>query len=205
MRSRALLLGLALIFFAGARAAETSDVISVEDFDGPRLARAIFDETNRVRVQLGLKPFGAEPKLDDAADTQARLGSVFRPPSHTNPFPMIATPLDRVKLTGLQPKLVSENIATLSIYDVPPGVGFYRLKGEASLRDSKTGEPLRHHTYESFAAAVVAAWMNSPGHRANIVSQKLRYLGCSVQPAQSRDEVAMIFAVQVFYTPRGRE
>jgi uncharacterized protein YkwD len=169
------------------------------------LARAIFEETNRVRAQLGLKPFRAEPKLDDAADTQARLGSVFRPPSHTNPFPMIATPLARVKLTGLHPKFVAENIATIPVYDVPSGVGFYRLKGEEALRDSRSGELLRRHTYRSFAAAVVAAWMNSPGHRANIVSQTLHFLGCSAQPAQSRDAVEMIFAVQVFYTPKGRD
>ena len=196
-----LLLGVA----AASHGANAADKVSVEAFDAPRLARAIFEATNRVRAQLGLPAFRPLAKLDDAAETQARIGALFRPPSHTNPFPMIATPMDRVKLTGLKPKFVAENIAMLALYDVPRGTGFYRLKGETILRDDKSGQPLREHTYESFAAAVVAAWMNSPGHRANIVDTKLRYLGCSALPARSQSEVDMIFAVQVFFTPEGRE
>lgn len=185
--------------------ANVSDKVNVDEFDGPRMARAIFEATNRVRAQFGVPAFRPLAKLDDAAETQARIGALFRPPSHTNPFPMIATPLDRVKLTGLKPRHVAENIAMLSIYDVAAGIGFYRLKGETTLRDDKTGRPLREHTYESFAAAVVAAWMSSPGHRANILDRKLEYLGCSALPAQSQGGVDMVFAVQVFYTPEGRK
>lgn len=182
-----------------------AEKIKVEGFDAPRMARAIFEATNRMRTQLGLPAFRGLAKLDDAAETQARIGALFRPPSHTNPFPLIATPRDRVKLTGLKPRFVAENIAMLAIYDVPSGAGFYRLKGETEVRDDKTGQPLRVHTYESFATAVVEAWMNSPGHRASIVDKRLEYLGCCALPAQSQSGIDMIFAVQVFYTPEGRE
>lgn len=200
------ILALVLLGFgaAGASAAEPGDPIRADALDEARLARAIFEETNRVRAQLGLKPFGAEPKLDDAAGTQARLGSVFRPPSHTNPFPLIATPLDRVKFAGLDPEYVAENIARIPIYDLPRGTGVYHLKNDPTLRETSTGRPARVHTYESFARAVVEAWMNSPGHRENIVSTKLHFLGCAVKASRSQDGIDMIFAVQAFYTPKAK-
>ncbi|MBX3737623.1 MAG: CAP domain-containing protein [Candidatus Didemnitutus sp.] len=191
-----------LLFVASGWAAELTDPIDAARLDQALLARAIFDETNRVRVQLGRKPFAREPKLDEAADTQANIGALFRPPSHTNPFPLIATPADRVRFAGLDPLRVSENIALLSIYDVPRNTSVYWLKNDSTLRDSRTGGPVRLHTYASFAKAIVGEWMNSPGHRANIVDEKLRYLGCAVRASKSKDDMDMIFAVQAFFTPR---
>lgn len=193
-----------LIGLLGVRAwaAALDDRIEVTALDHPLLARAIFDETNRVRVAEKLKPFRAEPRLDEAADTQAQMGALFRPPSHTNPFPLISTPLDRVRFAGLEPRQVAENIALITIYDVPSGVSVYYLKGDPTLRDGRSGEPVRPHTYRSFAKAIVAAWMNSPGHRQNVVDPKLHYLGCAVRPARSVDGVDMLFGVQVFCTPR---
>lgn len=193
--------GLLLVTLAG-QAAELTDKIDVAQLDQSLLARAIFDETNRVRVQLGHKPFGREQKLDEAADTQANIGVLFRPPSHTNPFPLIATPEDRVRFAGLDPLRVSENIALLSIYDVPRNTAVYFLKNDPTLRDSRSGNAVQVHTYASFARAVVGEWMNSPGHRANIVDEKLRYLGCAVRSSTGKDDLDMIFAVQAFFTPR---
>lgn len=187
---------------AAASAARLEDRIDVTKLDRQLLARAIFEETNRVRVAAKLRAFKTEPKLDEAADTQAQMGAVFRPPSHTNPFPLIATPLDRVKFAGLEPDYVAENIALLAIYDAPTGTDIYVTNKDATVRDLRNGEPVRTHTYASFARAIVAAWMASPGHRANILEPKLRYLGCAVRPTKSLEDVDMIFGVQAFYTPR---
>lgn len=191
-----------ILTFATGFAAQLTDTIDPASLDEPLLARAIFDETNRVRAQLGLQLFRAEAKLDDAAETQARLGAVFRPPSHTNPFPLIATPLDRVKYAGLEPDFVAENIGQIAIYDVPSGTSIYYLKNDRTLRDARNGQPVRTHTYAGFAQAIVQAWMNSPGHRANVVNPALRYLGCAAKVSRSQDDIPMIFAVQAFYTPR---
>jgi uncharacterized protein YkwD len=51
---------------------------------------------------------------------------------------------------------------------------------------------------------VVRAWMESPGHRANITDAALAYLGCSVQPTTSLSGVDQLFCVQVFFTPRNQ-
>jgi uncharacterized protein YkwD len=72
---------------------------------------------------------------------------------------------------------------------------FYRLD---------TNRPVELQTYAGFATEVVASWMKSPGHRANIVDPRLLSLGCAARPCRSlvsRHE--QIYAVQVFFTPRG--
>jgi uncharacterized protein YkwD len=175
--------------------------IDVATLDHALLSAAVFHETNRVRTRLGLKPFLPLEALDTAAGTQATIGVLLRPMSHTNPFPLIATPLDRVKQAGLTPRQVAENLALLTVFDAPPGTGFYHLKDDTRLRDARTGEVLLAHTYRSIAAAVVAAWMASPGHRENIVDPALLHLGCAVRPTKSLSEVDLIFFVQVLATP----
>jgi uncharacterized protein YkwD len=190
-----------LLLASGVLRADEADRIDAAAFDAPRLARAVFAAANRVRAQAGLPAFRPAAALDQAAETQARIGAVFRPPSHTNPFPLVATPYDRVRQAGVDPRYVAENIALVPIYDAPVGAGFFRLRGERVVRLDRTGEPLRPHTYDGFAAAVVAAWMESPGHRAHLLDRKLRELGCSAVLTTSDSGIEMAFVVQVFCTP----
>lgn len=174
--------------------------------DRELLAAAIFHETDQVRQRFNLPPFKFLAQLNDAADVQASVGGAVRPPSHTNPFLLIATPVDRVKYAGLDPLYVAENIALIPLLAVSPGhgVGLKRRDGEAGFIDLASGERLNPHTYAEFAAAVVQAWMDSPGHRANILSPRVRYLGCSAQATRGDHGMDMIFSVQVFYTPHRR-
>ena len=177
--------------------------IEAAKFDRGLMATAIFDESNRVRRQLGLRAFLKEAKLDEAADLEAAVGRATQPPSHTNPFPKIGTPLQRVEYVGLRPREVAENIALLSIYDIDSniGVGVTVRNGQRQFVHPETLENLKTATYRGFAAKVVEAWMKSPGHRANLVNPNLHYLGCSVQPTLSIMHVDQLFCVQVFFTP----
>jgi uncharacterized protein YkwD len=176
--------------------------IEVADFDRELMARAIFHETNQVRIEMGLPPFRRLPKLDEAADLEAAVGKVYQPPSHTNPFPMIGTPMERVEYVGLKAARVSENIALLSIYATEGGVGTLMREGVRRFVHPETHAELSRATYRWFARNVVHGWMNSPGHRANIVHPGLLYLGCSAQPSLSLNGVDQLFCVQVFFTPR---
>lgn len=177
--------------------------IEVSRFDRGLMAAAIFHETNRVREKLGLPAFRKIPKLDETADLEAAVGKFYQPPSHTNPFPAIGTPADRVSYVGLKAWKVAENIALLPVYEIEPevGVGITTREGRKLLVHPRTHEELKPATYRGFAATVVQAWMNSPGHRANLVEPTLVYLGCSVQPSVSLMGVDHLFCVQVFFTP----
>lgn len=175
--------------------------IEVARFDRKLMAQAIFHETNQVRRKLGLPAFRRLPKLDEAADLEAAVGKVYRPPSHTNPFPMIGTPFQRVQYVGLKIEEVAENIALLSIYETDAGVGMVLREGKRQFLNPGTLAELPRATYRWFAREVVRNWMESPGHRANIVNPALAYLGCSVQPSVSLIGVDQLFCVQVFFTP----
>jgi uncharacterized protein YkwD len=176
--------------------------IDPANFDRGRLALAIFHETNRVRRSLGLPPFRWLAKLTEAADLEAAIGKVYQPPSHTNPFPMMGTPTERVKFVGLEPGRVAENIAVLPIYDVPPlvGVGVVIREGKKHFVNPDTYEDRPPASYRKIASNVVQAWMDSPGHRVNISNPALTYLGCSVQPGVSLQGVDQLFCVQVFFS-----
>ncbi|MDQ5980034.1 MAG: hypothetical protein QG602_3009 [Verrucomicrobiota bacterium] len=176
------------------------------DFDTDLMAAAIFHATNRVRGQLGLAPFAHLPALDRAATQKATIGILQGKLTHENPLPLTATPADRVRASGVDYRAVAENIAQQSLLDLPPGVTEVgvRLRGghnEFYRVDNK--QPVQLQSYAAFADKVVRAWMNSPGHRANLVNPEFTSLGCAARPIRSpvaRHE--QVYAVQVFCTPR---
>lgn len=176
--------------------------IDVAHLDRKLLAQAIFDETNRVRASIGLPAFHHLMKLDEAADLESAVGRVYRPPSHTNPFPPIGTPMARVQYVGLQAERVAENIALVPVYE-DAAVALVLRDGKLLPIHPATYEPAKLATYRGFAATVLDLWMNSPGHRANIMSPALHDLGCSVVPSVSMNGIDQMFCVQVFFTACG--
>ena len=189
-----------------ARLPELQERIDPAHFDEALLSAAIFHETNRVRRRLGLPLFKPLPKLDAAADLKAAAG-VFEPElRHESALPAIATPADRIKSVGLDYRSIAENIARLPAYDLPEGVkqvGVRKRGGGEEYYRLDTGRALELRTYESFAVYAVEGWMNSPGHRANIVNPALTSLGCAARPCSAPiSGHQQIYAVQVFFTPR---
>jgi len=77
-----------------------------------------------------------------------------------------------------------------------PGDG-YRVIDPGRFLYRSQGFTLQPHTPESFAAALVAYWMDSPGHRANILSTTPSTLGCAAT-MYMQHRFPMYKAVQVF-------
>jgi uncharacterized protein YkwD len=182
---------------------EMAAPLDLDQLDLARLATAIFNETNEVRRQLGLRRFGRLKRLDEAADLQATTDALNQTPGHTNMVTAWATPFDRVKQVGLTPLIVSENAAILPFVDFDFTHGYTEriIAGRKVIFSGETGLVVPPHTYASFARAIVRAWMNSPHHRANIVNPSFRYLGCSARPSKSITGLDMIAGIQDFYTP----
>lgn len=178
--------------------------VAVETLDQALLAAAIFHESNRVRIEAGLPGLQALQKLNAAAEIESRVGGAFSPPSHNNIFAAIGTPLERVKAAGLRPRYVAENIALVPIYVLGPGaaLGVIRREGRTEFVDPASGRELPPHTYATYAAAVVRSWMNSPGHRKNLLDPAVKFLGCSVLPKRGRYGEETVFSVEVFYLPQ---
>lgn len=179
--------------------------LELEQLDHTLLAAAIFHETNRVRRGYGLRPFGWLPKLDEAAALQANSVALDQSVGHFNLLPSLYTVTDRLQHVGLPAGRGSENAALLSWLDIDPshGIRIIREDDATVLADDVTGRIGQPHTYASFAEAAVRAWMDSPGHRANILHRDLALLGCSTRSMRRISSIDMIACIQVFYTPGG--
>ena len=167
MRSALRILLVTLMTLSWAGCARVNHESSTEapslDAQNPaQFAAAILSETNRVRVQFRLRPLKSLPDLDLAADDQASYMALQLNADHGNAFFGEATPEDRVRRRGLLPKSVAENVASIAV--------------------APTAKP---RTTSEIAAALVEAWMNSPGHRANLLNPHFTHLGASARIAHA--------------------
>jgi uncharacterized protein YkwD len=186
-------LGLLALLPAGpqplARAAEAPEVaaldrvVDADNFDHELLAREIFRVTNDVRHAEGLVAFKPEARLTQAADGQAALLSIRVHSGHDSPLAHEGDPSARVEQAGLAEGTVAENAATLG------------------LRNKEVG---RNYTYRELAKVIVQAWMDSPGHRANLLNPALYFLGCGTRVARMLQNQQQVYAIQDFYTPAPR-
>ncbi|WP_158305326.1 CAP domain-containing protein [Opitutus terrae] len=171
------------------------------------LAAALFHETNRVRREHGLRPFRWLAPLDEAADLQANSIALDQTVSHINLFPALLTMSERLDRVGLPRGRAGENVAALPLLDVDSahGIRITRRDDQSVAIDDATGRIGQPHTYASFAATALQAWMDSPEHRANILEREFASLGCSGRVMKRISSIEMIACVQVFYTsPSGR-
>jgi len=154
--------------------------IAFDQIDYPLLHAAIFFVTNEARVKNKRQPLTFALALERAAYHHSKRMVEQNFFSHENPFDKTRqTAQQRAQLAGIKNPMLAENIAThfgiqyqanAPIYLVDP------LKGTFSY---EYGGPLIPvHTYLSFAEAIVKQWMDSPGHRENILNRQALQLGC---------------------------
>jgi uncharacterized protein YkwD len=165
-------------------AAGFGQVVPLDDPDRALLAAAIFAQTNRARAASGLEALGRLPELDAAADEQVLHMALLLRTEHSNPIPGEQTPADRVARTGFRASRVAENAIMLPAR--PPA-----------------GSAQPPYTYSGLAAALVQNWMDSPGHRLNILDREITYLGCAARFAHGGRGEPFVFATQVFALPAG--
>lgn len=180
-----------------------SGAISLEAVDYPLLHAAVFFATNDVRTSKGLKPLAWSPELERSAWNHARRMAEKNFFSHDDPLDrQRKTPDQRAKRAGVKNPYLAENIATTFGVQYNSGDPVYPLQGGAAGYSlTPRGEPLPNHTYLSLAKALVQQWMDSPGHRANILSNDALQLGTGLFLFYDRDGLVgmpMFTAVQNF-------
>jgi uncharacterized protein YkwD len=188
---RALLLTLVIALGGTARGAEKSPAtapVASESaaperprFTHAEFAAALLAETNRVRAKHGRRPFKAHSDLEAAADDQAVFMAMAVTAQHTSPIRRQHTPADRVRRHGLEMEgaKLAENVASFPVgreIDPPP--------------------------VAEIAATLVEQWMNSPGHRANLLSRDFTHFGGAVRLSRVLGNQWCAFGVQVFFKPR---
>ncbi|SEF63614.1 CAP domain-containing protein [Algoriphagus boritolerans] len=156
------------------------NLIDFKRVDIKLLQAAIFYVTNEERKKAKLKTFNYNSKIENIAAGHAQDMVKYNFYSHTSQIRIKRTVQDRFHLEGLNPKFYGENIC--STYGLqyqngrkvnPP----YR-PGEFTYAFTSKKEVIPPHTYISFAKEVLRLWMESPGHRQNILNPKFTSLGC---------------------------
>jgi uncharacterized protein YkwD len=171
----------------GGGAAETgigpeSQLVPLDNPSESVIATAMFEETNRARLENGQKRLLRSPQLEAAADEQAFHMATLLRAEHSNPIAGEHTAADRAAREGLVADRVTEN--ALMIPARRPG-----------------GSPERDYTYAELASVIVRAWMSSPEHRANLLDPNVTFVGCAARIAHSLPDDDRVFATQVFYLP----
>ncbi|WP_395744872.1 CAP domain-containing protein [Prosthecobacter sp.] len=127
-------------------------VLDRATLDTGLLSAAIFFATNAEREKHKLPLFRTSRALMACAYEHSRDMATENFFSHENPHdPAKRTAWQRLEAKGLKSGELAENIAM------------------------RTSNGL---TYLAFADEMVKLWMNSPGHRANILNPRLLFLGC---------------------------
>lgn len=196
IRRSAILLSAATLLIAAApaaaqtreRTAPARDSVEMRGFDEERISRLVFEETNAQRRRHRLAPLQADESLRIAAlrhsTDMARRGYF----SHTSGrFLRREKFSDRIQQSGFRGRKMAENIAM-----------YPTVKGWAASGDGR-GYGLSYHNYQDLAREIVRGWMESPGHRRNILDPSLSHLGVGCQIADRRG-VPYVYSTQNFGT-----
>lgn len=150
------------------------------------LDRAILYHSNRARCRAGLRPLGADPALRAVATEHSRdmvrLGFF----DHTSPVPGKTTMGDRLRLRGVPYRAAAENLATAKRLQIESGQPVYPLgQGRCAYSLTPDGQRLPVRTYGSIAETLVTSWIDSPGHRRNLMNPDFSRHGASgsIDPA----------------------
>lgn len=162
---------------APAAAPEHAEAAPVH-FSARQFAAELLRQTNRVRHAHGRSALKGMEQLDAAADDQAWYMAVRMNVQHTSDISGEATPLDRIRQHKVEPGACAENAAAVPI--------------------EQDGRML---TGPEIVQALITAWMNSRGHRANLLSRDMTYFGGAVRLGHSPNGVWIAYGVQDFIRP----
>lgn len=170
--------------------------IDLRQIDYVRMHAACLLATNEARQRHGQQRLPFEPRLEEASRNYAVTMAREHFLAHEHPSdPTLKDPEARAKNVGIPNPFIAENIALIQSYPVPDATPVFVREGGFSL--TPEGPIIVPHTYRSAAEYAVEGWLNSPGHRRNLLSGDARQLGCGAA-LTSQGEMPMFIWVQNF-------
>ncbi|GAB4388942.1 CAP domain-containing protein [Albidovulum sp.] len=158
---------------------------------------AIRAEVNRQRCRAGLPPVAGSAALAAPAARHAGWMARSRRLGHKSTLSGQATPMARLKSSGLRFRAGSENVGLIARYRID-GMSF-RIRDAAACRfATQAGAPIGEHSYASLARTIVDLWMASPPHRRNILDPKVKLLGSGVGFDPAAEYCGRYYVSQLF-------
>lgn len=181
----------AVAFFALPQVQALMDPAQI---DYPLLHAAVFYASNEARVGEGLAPFQHSAALEQAAAAHSQAMTQHGFFSHTSVIPGLESMKARLSAVGIPPSYMAENIAQFSGLDYTPGKPVYSPQVNGGYFSyTHKGEPLKPRSYASAARHVLQQWMDSPGHRRNILNPRLKYLGTGLSAFEKKSFYNMLY------------
>ena len=150
-----------------------------------KINQALLDDAIRVEVNFhrcraGLREVGdAGNGLAKQAQKHSNWMAKTQQLTHRNTIAGSATLQQRVKNAGLKVRTGSENIGMVHRYQID-NRRFKILSSSSCQFATYEGQSLPAHSYASLARHIVELWMNSPGHRKNILDKKVSRMSAAV-------------------------
>jgi len=159
---------------------------------------AVRREVNVERCDRGLAPLAEDVALARAAAYHSGDLVVEDCFDHNSPVEGRATPADRLTQTGVRFTRLAENIATLSLYDLEGRHFIVRDAANCDFTFTQGGPKILPHSYASAAKSLVASWMDSSGHRKNILNADMTRIGTGAAVKPNPDICGELIVTQDF-------
>ncbi|WP_424941112.1 CAP domain-containing protein [Aliiroseovarius sp. S253] len=179
------------------RVAGAEKTISYKKLNQSLLDAAILAEVNFYRCKHGLSKLTPASGLRKQASKHslwmARSGKL----SHKATSGSSRTLSSRLKSSGQKFKTGAENIGVMRLYNIDGRRFLIRSSGKCVFT-TPAGKPIGRHSYRSLAQLAVREWMESPGHRKNILRRNLRHTGAGGGIRPNSRHCGAVFLTQIF-------
>lgn len=153
--------------------------IPVQNIDHALFDAAVRYYSNAARQQFGRRPLDHDPRLARAASQHAQNMAALKTHSHQLPIRGQSRLVQRMDRQSVRYRTAGENIAKDKVYRLL-GRPISTASRGCQLIYGDTKEPVPQHSYASLAKQVVTRWMNSPKHRAALLSANFGRIGNGV-------------------------
>lgn len=144
------------------------------------LSDAVRSEVNYHRCRAGLGGLSnAGAPLAKEARNHSRWMAKSQQLTHRSTVPGRASLKQRIKASGVSFRVGSENIGMVHRYRVD-NRRFKIVSSSQCKFATFEGQALPAHSYASLARQIVDLWMNSPGHRRNILDRRAKKVSTAV-------------------------
>lgn len=141
------------------------------------LAAQLTAASNAARAENGLAPLTAAPLLTVAATRHAQEMAALRYFGHVSPVPEHAHVSQRVALAGSPLVEVGENLARIGAAPYLDGLVDAHAAGSGVGFGAGAAPDVTEHVAARVADAVVRGWLDSPGHRRNLLAESFDRVG----------------------------
>lgn len=157
-----------------------NQVVPTKNLNQSVFNQAVLFEVNFVRCKAGLEPVQLAGGLMDVAGAHANWMARKGTLSHRSTVRGQSSVQERVIASGLNVRRGSENIGNLPRYQFSGSKRIF-VKNSARCEFTTTGgRKITPHSYATLASEIVGMWMNSTGHRKNVLDRNATAIGSAL-------------------------